>query len=95
MVGLAVLISWVAMYKLFKISSLSALVAATLAPVYVYAAAFLPPIRITLVAPGFLEPSARGSAKPITRQTIIALEMEPNKYATGTKSHSIIFLSYF
>jgi glycerol-3-phosphate acyltransferase PlsY len=36
MVGLAVLISWVVMYKLFKISSLSALVAATLAPVYVY-----------------------------------------------------------
>ncbi|SMG66118.1 -phosphate:glycerol-3-phosphate O-acyltransferase PlsY [methanotrophic bacterial endosymbiont of Bathymodiolus sp.] len=36
MVGLVVLISWVVMYKLFKISSLSALVAATLAPVYVY-----------------------------------------------------------
>ncbi|GAW84956.1 glycerol-3-phosphate acyltransferase PlsY [Bathymodiolus platifrons methanotrophic gill symbiont] len=36
MVGLAVLISWITIYKLFKISSLSALVAASLAPVYVY-----------------------------------------------------------
>ncbi len=36
MVGLAVLLTWYGIYKLFKISSLSALVAASLAPVYVY-----------------------------------------------------------
>ncbi|NOR79633.1 MAG: glycerol-3-phosphate 1-O-acyltransferase PlsY [Methyloprofundus sp.] len=36
MVGLAVLLTWVSVYKLFKISSLSALVAASLAPLYVY-----------------------------------------------------------
>ena len=35
-VGLAVLLTWYAIYKLFKISSLSALVAASLAPLYVY-----------------------------------------------------------
>ena len=36
MVGLAVLLTWYAVYKLFKISSLSALVGASLAPLYVY-----------------------------------------------------------
>ena len=36
MVGLAVLVTWIVVYKLFKISSLSALVAAVLAPLYVY-----------------------------------------------------------
>ena len=36
MVGLAVLLTWVSIYKLFKISSLSALVAASIAPLYVY-----------------------------------------------------------
>ena len=36
MVGLAVLLTWYVVYKLFKISSLSALVAASLAPLYVY-----------------------------------------------------------
>ena len=35
-VGMAVLLSWFVVYKLFKISSLSALVAASLAPLYVY-----------------------------------------------------------
>ena len=36
MVGLSVLLTWIAVYKLFNISSLSALVAAMLAPLYVY-----------------------------------------------------------
>lgn len=36
MVGIAVLLTWYMVYKLFKISSLSALVASVLAPVYVY-----------------------------------------------------------
>lgn len=36
MVGLAVSLTWFVVYKLFNISSLSALVAAMLAPVYVY-----------------------------------------------------------
>ena len=36
MVGLAVLLTWYVVYKLSKISSLSALVAATLSPLYVY-----------------------------------------------------------
>ncbi|WP_428353077.1 glycerol-3-phosphate 1-O-acyltransferase PlsY [Methyloprofundus sp.] len=36
MVGLAVLFTWITIYKLFKISSLSALIAASLAPLYVY-----------------------------------------------------------
>ena len=36
MVGLAVLLTWISIYKLSKISSLSALVAASLAPLYVY-----------------------------------------------------------
>lgn len=36
MVGLAVLLTWIVIYKLYAISSLSALVAASLAPVYVY-----------------------------------------------------------
>lgn len=36
MVGLGVLLTWYGVYKLFKISSLSALIAASLAPLYVY-----------------------------------------------------------
>ncbi|NOQ15342.1 MAG: glycerol-3-phosphate 1-O-acyltransferase PlsY [Methyloprofundus sp.] len=36
MVGLAILLTWVSVYKLSKISSLSALVAASLAPLYIY-----------------------------------------------------------
>ncbi len=36
MVGVAVLLTWYVVYKLFKISSLSALVASLFAPIYVY-----------------------------------------------------------
>ena len=43
----------------------------------VRAAAFLPPKRSTLVAPGLREPALRGSGNPIARQTIIAVETEP------------------
>ena len=53
-------------------------------PNSVMAAAFLPPRRSTLVAPGFLEPSLRGSGRRSIRLTITALENEPSKYAAGT-----------
>jgi hypothetical protein len=43
------------------------------------AAAFLPPIRRTLVAPGLFEPWVRGSGKSINRQTMMALETEPSR----------------
>ena len=46
-------------------------------PIKVIAAAFLPPIRSTLVAPGLLEPSVRGSGSLKALQTKIALEIEP------------------
>jgi len=48
-------------------------------PTRVIAAAFLPPTRSTLVAPGLPEPSLRGSGSPISRQTMMAEEIEPNK----------------
>ena len=32
-----------------------------------------------LVAPGLLEPSVRGSGRPISRQTMIALEIDPSR----------------
>jgi len=43
------------------------------------AAIFLPPIRRTFVAPGFLEPFVLGSGSPAILQIIIALEIEPSK----------------
>jgi len=46
-------------------------------PAKVTAAAFLPPKRNTLVAPGLREPSVRGSGKPMIRQTMMAVETEP------------------
>ena len=42
-------------------------------------AAPLPPIRSTLVAPGFPEPLSRGSGNPAMRQTRMALEIEPQR----------------
>ena len=55
----------------------------TKSPPNVMAAAFLPPIRMTFVAPGLPEPCSRGSGKFINLQTIMALEIEPIKYARG------------
>ena len=40
---------------------------------------FLPPIRSTFVAPGFLEPSVLGSGRLKILQIIMALEIEPTK----------------
>ena len=51
-----------------------------LSPNNVIAAAIFPdfpPILNTLVAPGFFEPRVLGSGNPITRQVIIAEEIEP------------------
>ena len=50
-----------------------------LSPSRVMAAAFLPPMRSTLVAPGLFEPCVRGSGRPISRQTMIALDIDPSR----------------
>ena len=48
-------------------------------PVKVKAAAFLPPMRKTLVAPGFFEPVVLGEGSSMSLQTITAELTEPNK----------------
>lgn len=42
-------------------------------------AGIFPPKRKMLVAPGLFEPDVRGSAKPKSRATIIALAHDPTK----------------
>ena len=51
----------------------------SMSPASVTNAAFLPPMRSTLVAPGLLEPWVRGSGSPMARHTRMALEMEPSR----------------
>lgn len=48
-------------------------------PTRVRKAAFLPAIRNTLVAPGFFEPSLRGSGKPDILLRMIADDNEPSR----------------
>jgi len=50
-----------------------------MSPSRAMAAAFLPPKRSTLVAPGLLEPRVRGSGSPMSLQTMMALESEPSR----------------
>ncbi len=50
-----------------------------MSPNKVIAAAFFPPMRNTFVAPGLPEPLVRGSGRRMHLQTIIAVEIEPNK----------------
>lgn len=55
MVGAAVLLTWVVVYKLFNISSLSALVAAVLTPFYVYFMTGIPSlVFVSIVIVGML-----------------------------------------
>src|SRR5699024_1830365 len=56
-------------------------------------AAPLPPIRNTLVAPGLPEPLVRGSGSPHKRQTRMALEMEPQRYAMRIIPGAIALIS--
>ena len=56
-------------------------------------AAPLPPIRNTLVAPGLPEPLVRGSGNPHKRQTRMALEMEPQRYAMRIIPGAIALIS--
>ncbi len=46
-------------------------------PTSVRIAAFLLPLRSTLVAPGFFEPYERGSASPIAALTTTANDTDP------------------
>ena len=48
-------------------------------PTSVSAAAKVLPTRNTLVAPGLWEPSERGSAKPNSRHTRMAADMDPSR----------------
>lgn len=50
-----------------------------MSPNKVIIAAFFPPWRSTLVAPGLFEPTPRGSFSPINLQVIMAVEMEPSR----------------
>ena len=57
-------------------------------PASVAAAAFLPPIRNTLVAPGLPEPSPRGSGSLSRRQTIMADEINSVNRTTAKYNRS-------
>ncbi len=56
-------------------------------------AAPLPPIRNTFVAPGLPEPLSRGSGSPAMRQTRMALEIEPQRYAKRIIPGAIALIS--
>jgi hypothetical protein len=51
----------------------------SMSPASVRMAAFLPPRRSTLVVPGLREPFVRGSGRPMSLQTTIAAEIDPNR----------------
>ncbi|MNY68544.1 hypothetical protein D3C86_2063300 [compost metagenome] len=59
------------------------------------AAATRPPIRRTLVAPGFPEPFSRGSGSLAIRQTRIALEIEPHRYAKIIMPSAVALITRF
>lgn len=51
----------------------------SISPNNVNPAAFLLPIRSTLVAPGFFDPVLRGSGRLISLQVIMAADTEPSR----------------
>ena len=55
----------------------------SISPIRTIKAYFFPASLSTLVAPGFLDPSVRGSGRLKSLQTIIAEQSEPAKYANG------------
>jgi len=69
----------------------------SMSPSKVKAAGIFPPSLKTLVVPGFSEPFVLGSGKLKSFEAMIAVEIEPNKYAAmTTKMGNIIFiLTYY
>ena len=61
-----------------------------ISPNSVMIAGIFPEILNTLVAPGLHDPCCLGSRMPNSLHTIIAVEMEPNRYASNTVPMIII-----